>query len=210
MDSSPTRHTGITTSRPPARLPAAERRRQLLDVALETFGGKGYHQTSMNEVAEAAGVTKPVLYQHFSSKRALYLELLREVGVRLLDEVGKATAEASGPRQQVEAGFTAYFGWVASNRRGFEVLFAGDTRRDREFVREALRVESQVADAIAALIVVDGLAPEHQRLLAYGIVGIAETTCRHWLASDLDLAPEELAQRASQLAWAGLRGLRTD
>src|SRR5689334_22065445 len=162
-----------------SRLPAAERRRQLLDVALEAFGSKGYHQTSMNEVAEAAGVTKPVLYQHFRSKRALFLDLLREVGSRLRDEVGKATAEASGPRQQVEAGFTAYFTWVAANQGGFDILFAGETRRDHEFVREAMKVETQIADAIASLIIVEGLSPERRRLLAYGIVGIAETTCRH-------------------------------
>jgi AcrR family transcriptional regulator len=193
-----------------ARLPAAERRRQLLDVALEEFGSKGYHATSMNDVADAAGVTKPVLYQHFSSKRELFLELLREVGTRLRDEVAKATVEAAGPRQQVEAGFTAYFRWVAANRGGFDVLFAGETRRDGEFVREALLVETQIADAIASLIVVDGLAPERQRLLAYGIVGIAETTCRHWLGNDLELSPEELARQVAGLAWAGLRGLRPD
>ena len=91
------------------RLPAAERRGQLLDVALDVFGTAGFHHASMNDIAEAAGVTKPVLYQHFPSKRALYLELLRDVGGRLRDEVGKAVATADGPRQQVEAGFAAYF-----------------------------------------------------------------------------------------------------
>lgn len=191
-----------------SRLPAAERKRQLLDVALDEFGSKGYHQTSMNDVAEAAGVTKPVLYQHFRSKRALFLELLREVGSRLRDEVAKATVEAHGPRQQVEAGFCAYFRWMAANQGGFDVLFAGETRRDKEFVREAMKVETQIADAIATLIVVDGLSPDRRRLLAYGIVGIAETTCRHWLVSDLDLGPDDLAQQVSELAWAGLRGLR--
>ncbi len=191
-----------------SRLPAAERRRQLLDVALEQFGSKGFHHTSMNDVAEAAGVTKPVLYQHFSSKRSLYLELLREVGQRLRDQVAKATVEADGPRQQVEAGFGAYFTWVAGNRGGFEILFAGETRRDIEFVREAMAVETQIADAIASLIVVDGLSEERRRLLAYGIVGIAETTCRHWMVSDLDLGAKQLAAQVSELAWAGLRGLR--
>lgn len=191
-----------------ARLPAAERRRQLLDVALEVFGERGFHQTSMNDVAEAAGVTKPVLYQHFGSKRELFRELLRDVGDRLRDEVGKAVTAAESPRQQVELGFSAYFRWVATTRGGFDVLFTGETRRDPEFVAEALKVETEIADAVSSLIVVDGLDPERQRLLAYGIVGIAETTCRHWLADDLDLSPEEMGMQAAQLAWAGLRGLR--
>ena len=190
------------------RLPAAERRRQLLDVALEAFGRKGYHETSMNDVADAAGVTKPVLYQHFASKRELYLELLRDVAGRLRDDIAAAVARAGTPREQVELGFRAYFHWVAAHRGGFHVLFAGETRRDPEFVREALEAENQAADAIARLIVVDGLDPVRQRLLAYGIVGLAETTSRHWLAHDLDLTPDDLGAEVARLAWAGLRGLR--
>lgn len=199
-------------SRPPARqgtrLPAAERRRQLLDVSLDVFGRSGYHQTSMNDIADEAGVTKPVLYQHFSSKRELYLELLREVGDRMREAVGKGTAEATTPREQVEKGFIAYFRWVAEHRTGFDVLFTGDTRRDKDFMREVLRVETDIAGAIAALIVVPGLTEERRRLLAYGIVGIAETTCRHWLANDLELTPDDLGAQVATLAWAGLRGQR--
>lgn len=162
----------------------------------------------MNDVAEAAGVTKPVLYQHFESKRELFRELLRDVGDRLREEVGKAAVTAPAPREQVEQGFTAYFRWVSTHQGGFEVLFSGETRRDPEFAREARRVEAEMADTIAALIVVDGLPADRRRLLAYGIVGIAETTARHWIAADLDMDPEELADQVATLAWAGLRGLR--
>src|SRR5690242_1596805 len=73
------------------RLPAAARRRQLLDVALGEFAERGYSGVSMDQVAEAAGVTKPVLYQHFTSKRALYLELVADVADRLESAVVKAT-----------------------------------------------------------------------------------------------------------------------
>ena len=102
---------------PTTRLPAARRRQQLLDVALEVFAERGFHPTSMNDLAEAAGVTKPVLYQHFGSKRELYLELLEDVGTRLRDAIGKATSEAAGPREQVEQGFRAYFRFVADHQR---------------------------------------------------------------------------------------------
>lgn len=197
-----------TTSSGTPRLPAAERRQQLLEVALTVFGRGGFQRTSMNELAEAAGVTKPVLYQHFGSKRELYLEVLREVGGRLVADVAKAITAAGGPRQQVEAGFLAYFEWVARERHGFDVLFAGDTRRDPEFLTELGKVETEFAVAIADLIVVDGMTRERRQLLAYGIVGIAETTCRHWIAADLDLPAADLAQGVADLAWAGLRGLR--
>jgi hypothetical protein len=124
------------------------------------------------------------------------------------DAIAKATADAEGPRQQVEAGFTAYFQWVDANRQGFDILFAGETRRDREFANEALSVESQIANGIAEQIVVDGLSAERRMLLAYAIVGISETTCRHWLSNELDLSPGDLARQVADLAWAGLRGLR--
>src|SRR5947207_3675576 len=101
------------------RLPAPRRRRQLLDVAMEVFATNGFHRTSMSEVAEAAGVTKPVLYQHFGSKRELYLELLDDVGGRLMEEITKAVTGADGPRQQVHAGFRAYFHFVAHQRSAF-------------------------------------------------------------------------------------------
>src|SRR3546814_2421799 len=84
------------------RLPAARRRSQLLEVALEVFGERGFHTTSMNDVAVAAGVTKPVLYQHFRSKRDLYREVLTDVGALLLDEITKATAAATTPHRSEE------------------------------------------------------------------------------------------------------------
>lgn len=191
-----------------ARLPAAERRRQLLDVAIDVFADHGLHGASMNQVAKAAGVTKPVLYQHFRSKRELYREVLEDVGGRLESAIVKATADAAGPHQQVEAGFRTYFAWVAAERAAFMLLFGGTTRGDDAFVETAQRVEATIADAIAALIDVDGLDAMQRRVLAHGIVGIAESTSRHWVANNLPLDPDELAAQTAELAWAGLRGIR--
>ena len=137
------------------RLPAAERRDQLLAVALEVFASQGFHATSMNEIAGAAGVTKPVLYQHFPSKRDLYLELLRDVGDRLMAAIGKATAEAGTPHRQVERGFQAYFHFVAEERTSFVLLFGSGARRDEEFATAVRSVERTIADAIATLIDAD-------------------------------------------------------
>src|SRR5262245_51686136 len=115
------------------RLPAAARREQLLAVALEVFARQGFHATSMNDVAEAAGVTKPVLYQHFASKRELYLALLGEVGARLMEAITAATSQAASPRDQVTDGFAAYFRWVADDHAAFTLLFGSGARRDEEF-----------------------------------------------------------------------------
>ncbi len=199
-----------TTARPSTlRLPAAERRRQLLDVALHAFAERGFHGTSMNDVAEAAGVTKPVLYQHFASKKALYRELVDDLGAGLENAIVVAVAEAAGPRQQVEAGFRAYFRWATSQGAAFTVLFAERNRVDRELAAAVAKIESMMAGRIASLIQVDGLTEDQSHVLAFGVVGLAETTSRQWLG--LGLGPgvdaDTLAELVAQLAWSGLRGV---
>jgi AcrR family transcriptional regulator len=188
------------------RLPAHERRRQLLDTALEVFANEGFHATSMNDVADAAGVTKPVLYQHFASKRELYLELLEDVGTRLGQVIEDATLSAGGPHEQVEKGFAAYFRFVHHNRSAYQLLFGGGSRRDAEFAEAVRRVEDHLAESVAGLIQAD-IDPQHRRTLAYGLVGMAEGTSRFWVAEDLDLDPDVLARQVADLAWAGLRGV---
>src|SRR5581483_9781674 len=100
-----------TTTR---RLTAEQRRQQLFSVALELFARRGYRATTMDDIAESAGVTKPLVYQHFSSKRALYLELVNSIAQELVIAVREAVAQAKGPRQEVEMGFAAYFRMVIS------------------------------------------------------------------------------------------------
>lgn len=191
------------------RLPAAERREQLLHVAVGVFAEHGYHATSMNDVAEAAGVTKPVLYQHFSSKRELFVELLADIGDELRDTIAKATADAPGPRQQIEHGFRAYFRYVDENTASFRVLFGSGARRDPEFASFARNVEASIADAIAELIVVEGEPVAQRRMLAHSIVGMTEAASRYWLAHDREPDVDALAAQLSQLAWSGLRGVRS-
>jgi AcrR family transcriptional regulator len=197
------------TPAPGTRLPAHERRQQLLDVALETFANKGFHGTSMNEVAEAAGVTKPVLYQHFESKDALYNELVDEMGARLEEAIMKAVADADGPRQQVEAGFRAYFRWSIGQGAAFRVLFSDRNRSDPGLANAVARVESMVADRVASLIDIEGLSDDARHVLALGVVGIAESTSRHWLRLDLGDGSEAdaFADQVAELAWSGLRGI---
>jgi AcrR family transcriptional regulator len=190
----------------PVRLPARERRRQLLSVAVEEFGSGGYHDTSMNRLADAAGVTKPVLYQHFASKRDLYLELLRDIGGRLRDAIAEATGGAHGPHSQVEAGFAAYFRFFADDPPSFVVLFGDGARRDEEFATVAHEVEASLAETIAELITTETLDDDDRRLLAFGIVGLAEGSARYWVARGLDIDTSRLASRMADLVWYGLRG----
>lgn len=191
------------------RLPAEQRRTQLLSVAVEVFGERGFHATSMDEVAEAAGVTKPVLYQHFPSKRALYRELLDEVDAQLVARLVDATAGATSLRERVEAGFAAYFRFVAENRAAFRLLFGASVRNDPEFTVVAERAIDHIAALIADLIEIDAPAG-HRRVLAHAIVGMAEATSRRLTNDDAEDDPDRLAAWLSEMAWFGLRGVRAE
>src|SRR5437870_10172568 len=150
------------------RLPAEQRRRQLLDIALDIFAERGFHSTSMDDVALAAGVTKPVLYQHFPSKRALYRELLEDVGRRLMAEITAPTAPADSGRERVQNGMAAYFGFVTDNQPAFRLLFGASVRNDAEFAAMAEAVLEHMADAVAQMIDVD-VPAEQRAVLAHAI-----------------------------------------
>ncbi len=214
------------------RLTADARRRQLFEVALSLFAEHGYLATTMDDIAEAAGVTKPLVYQHFESKRALYLELMDVFSRELVTGIAKATASAQGPRQQVELGFAAYFELMVENEQAFRLLYGRDAPDDTELGAALRRVEETIAQAIDPLIDA-GLEPEHRLLLAHAVVGMAEGASRHWLEArrqqpedasgsdgsngsdgsdgshraagvDADEAAT-LAAQLADLAWAGLR-----
>lgn len=198
------------------RMPAAARRRQLLDVALETFASNGYHETSMEQIADAAGVTKPVLYQHFHSKQDLYQELLDTVGNDLLADVSARASAESNPYMRVLSGFRAYFQFVCHRSSAFQLLFGGGARLTDEFAESVRRLEEGIAGTIARFIDAD-IDDQHRDLLGYAIVGLGEVAGRRWMAlnadpdSDVDSLDndeaERLAVRMADLVWAGLRSL---
>lgn len=169
----------------------------------------------MEDIASAAGVTKPLLYQHFDSKRALFLEVLDDVVVRVVDALTKAARSASGPRQQVEAGFAAYFTFLVHNESAMRLLLDSAPPHDDELAAAVRRVDDTITGAIGPLIDAD-VDPEHRRLLAAAVVGMAEGATRDWLrtsagrpspvpGTSLDGEAERLARQLAELAWAGLR-----
>jgi AcrR family transcriptional regulator len=191
-------------------MPADQRRQQLFEVARERFAQQGFHATSMDEIAEAAGVTKPVLYQHFPSKRALYVELLEETGRQLLGTLAEATARAASPRDRVELGFRAFFRFAVGHRSAFLFLLGTSLRSDPEFARIVEEILDAAAETIAILIEIPA-TDEHRQMLANAIVGMAESVGRKALRDpDAVVDSDQLAQWIAELAWFGLRGVRTD
>ncbi|NNN20179.1 MAG: TetR/AcrR family transcriptional regulator [Acidimicrobiaceae bacterium] len=205
---------------PQSRLPAPERRKLLMHYALQCFSRSSYHTTSMDEIGAAAGVTKPVIYRHFSSKRQLYSDLIRDTGDELCLSIRSATDRAESLQQRVELGFEAYFRFACESRAGYELLFGSGPRRDPEFRDAVINIENEIADLVASKIEAD-IDETHRRFLALGVISLAEGTVRRWLATldPLEHPPLEpisydetdagiWAKRVTELAWAGLRGIR--
>jgi AcrR family transcriptional regulator len=202
---------------PTRRLTGEQRRQQLVTVASALFAERGFSSTTMDDVAEAAGVTKPLLYQHFSSKKALYLELVNEVADRILIAIAEATSQAAGPRSQVEEGLRAYFALVVEDPAAFKLLYDRDHGGDEELGTAVRQVERALVKAVDPLIDA-GLDPDHRRFLAAGLVGMAEGASIAWIDLDVELGSEQereieserLARRMSSMLWAGLRSVRAD
>jgi AcrR family transcriptional regulator len=198
------------STRVATRLPAARRQRQLLGVALRVFADRGFHDASMNDIAVEAGVTKPVLYQHFTSKRELFTELLTDVGRDLQDTITKAVASADGPREMVQKGFAAYFAYVDRHRDAFKLFYGGGLARDHEFADLVNQTERTIAGLVGSMIEIEGLSSSQRQVLGHGIVGMIEGASIHWLKSNSDADPATLAHQLADLAWRGLRGVTPD
>jgi AcrR family transcriptional regulator len=153
-----------------------------------------------------------VLYQHFPSKRSLYIELLTDTGDQLLHALTSATRNIDSGRERVEQGFLAYFRFVRDSRAGFRLLFSASIRTDPEFARVVENVVQAAADIISELIEIPA-SDDHRRVLANALVGMAESVGRH--TSDVSESgtgadAEDLARWISELAWFGLRGVRAE
>ncbi len=196
--------TEVDGRRNSTRLPAAERRRQILDVALEVFARSDYHDTSMNAIAREAGVTKPVLYQHFASKHELFELLLSETGDHLLRAIDSAVVDEE-PRLRVEAGFRAYFRFFEDRPAAFTVLYGSSLANNPEFRRDARRVRDTFAEYLSGLI---GNRDHDEALaLAAGINGLSEGMIRHWMHEGRTRPANEMAALAASLAWGGVESL---
>ncbi len=190
-----------------ARLPRDERRAQLLAAALEVFTAAGYHAAAMDEIADRANVSKPVLYQHFPSKLELYLAVLDVHIDSLVFAIQKAIASTPDNSSRVKATIDAYFGFIDSEGEAFRLLFESDMSVEPQ-VRERLnRMTYDCAAAVSAVISLDtGLPKEASMILAIGVIGSAQITARHWLDRDGKLNREQAANLVTSLIWRGISG----
>ncbi|MEU8799652.1 TetR/AcrR family transcriptional regulator [Spirillospora sp. NPDC048819] len=189
------------------RLPRLARRRQLLGAAQEVFVAQGYHAAAMDEIAERAGVSKPVLYQHFPGKLELYLALLDEHAEALVKIVRDALESTTDNKLRVQASMQAFYDFVAGDGEAYRLVFESDLRNVAPVRARVDRANQQCAEMIAQVIAEDTNAPaEEAHLLGMGLVGMAEVSARFWLSQHRAIPKDTAEKIIARLAWRGISG----
>lgn len=189
-----------------ARLPKSKRREQLMAIARSVFVEQGYHSASMEIIADTAGVSKPLLYQHFPSKLDLYLALL-DAGIDdLLDKSDASLRDITDNKMRVIATVQTYFEFVDDPQDAYRLVFESDLTNEPQVRARLERLEREVIKRIAAVIKEDtGLSESQATLLGAGLHGMAQVAATNWLR-DPTLPREDAAELVSLLSWRGISG----
>ena len=199
--------TSETKERPRSRMPRSARRAQLLESALDVFVAQGYHAAAMDDIAERAGVSKPVLYQHFPGKLDLYLALLDTACDQVIDGVREALASTDNNKERVATVTEAFYAYVDNAGGAFRLVFESDLISEPEVRARVDRVNRECAEAVAEVIADDtGFPTEASYLLAVALVGMSQVSARFWLDNESSISRSQATELIASLAWRGIRG----
>ena len=190
----------------PGRKPREQRRRELLDAARDVFIASGYHAASMDEIADHAGVSKPVLYQYFAGKLYLYLAVLDAACERLITGIDEGTALAESPHDRVQAIMHAYFAFVTDPIGDFHLIFSGDMGNEPAVRLRVQRLDDDLTNRISLMLSHGStLSAADTALVAAGLLGLAQRSASQWLSSRQPGEPVERAtDLVTRLAWHGI------
>jgi AcrR family transcriptional regulator len=204
----------VTPTGERTRLPRAERERQVLAAARALFAERGYGEVTMDDVAAAVGVTKPLLYIYFGNKERLYLACMEPAARELRDTVASAVAGAERPADALEPGVQAFFSFVDRDRDAWRVLFDETLPAGGEVARRVAEHRAEL-EAVVAELVVARLPGRRTRraaveveALSTALLGAAESLARWWLRTNA-LSAGEAAQLLIETVEPGLRARPT-
>ncbi|GAA4926998.1 TetR/AcrR family transcriptional regulator [Nonomuraea thailandensis] len=167
----------------------------------------GYHAAAMDEIAERAGVSKPVLYQHFPGKLELYLALLDLHVDDMVNRCREALASTHENKLRVQATFSAFFDFVSSQGEAFRLVFESDLRNVAPVRQRVERSLRECAEMVSELIQEDtGCTSDEAHLLGVGLVGMAEVSARYWVTTQGSIPKDAAEQLMARLAWRGISG----
>ncbi|MFE0591624.1 TetR/AcrR family transcriptional regulator [Micromonospora echinospora] len=196
-------------SSPPAfrRLPRAVREQQMLDAAVRAFSRRGFHAASMDEIAEDAGISKPMVYAYLGTKEELFIACLHREGTRMVEAIAGAAAPDLPADERLWRGLRAFFGFVGAHRDGWVVLYR-QARGEQPFAGELAVMRSRMVEVVAGML--DHALRAQGRevretdleVIAYALVGATESLA-DWLADHPEADPAKTATRMMNIAWLG-------
>jgi AcrR family transcriptional regulator len=204
----------VTGTAQRTRLPRAERERQVLAAARALFAERGYGAVTMDDVAAAVGVTKPLLYMYFGNKERLYLACMEPAAAELREAVVGAVAEAERPADALGLGVRAFFSFVDRDRDAWRVLFDETLPAGGEVSRRVAEHRERLEAVVAELVVARlpgrrrGRAVVEAQALSTALLGAAESLARWWLHTG-SLSAGEAAELLIETVEPGLRARTT-
>jgi AcrR family transcriptional regulator len=188
------------------RLPRAVREQQMLDAAVAVFSRRGYHGAGVDEIAEAAGISKPMVYAYLGTKEELFIACLYREGARLMEALVAATlADDLAPDEQLRRGLRAFFGFVATHRDGWIVLYQ-QARGQEQFAGVLAQMRERMVEIVSRMLA-RAAGPEVRdddvTTSAYAVVGAAEALA-DWVVNHPDEDPDRLATRLTNVVWLGI------
>ncbi|MFJ3495848.1 TetR/AcrR family transcriptional regulator [Streptomyces sp. NPDC086091] len=198
------------------RMPRAVREQQMLDAAVEIFGRRGYTAASMDEIAELAGVSKPLVYLYLNSKEDLFLACVRREARAVSEAVRAAVDPARPADRRLWDGLLAFFAHTGRHPHAWSVLHVQARTHGEVFAAEVAAYRAELVAFVAGLILVAARETGHDRPLpapdvtglAEALVGAAESLAT-WANTTDGVTPRRAAATLMNFAWAGLGGLLT-
>jgi len=196
----------------PKRLPRQQREQQMLDAAVEIFSERGFHGASMDDIAEHAGVSKPLLYLYLGSKEETFSACIARETDRLVETLGAATAASEkDPAGRLWHGLTAFFSYVAEHRSSWIVLYQQARTHNEAVAAQLNGVRQEIIGAVTDLVLeampLDGPDEQTRRrqatAIAYTLVGAADAMAE-WALTVPDEQPQTTARRLMSIVWVGL------
>jgi AcrR family transcriptional regulator len=190
-------------------MPAPLRREAILAAAEEVFAGNGYHGASLDDIAQTAGISKALIYEHFASKRELHASLINAHVEEIFRRLQANAAAGLPGEERLRGGIDAFLSFVEEHREAWRALFRDAA--DPEVGDVIERVQTQATAVIAALIAADPDAPHeseraiemHAALLSGAVQSLA-----NWWYDHQDVPRQRLVDRAMDFCWVGLDRLR--
>ncbi|HWF54206.1 MAG TPA: TetR/AcrR family transcriptional regulator [Solirubrobacteraceae bacterium] len=188
------------------RIPRADRERQLLDIAEDLFARHGYEAISIEDVARQAGITRPVVYDHFGSKEGLYLACVRRARNEFERSLVQAVADDPDPQERLLRGADAFFAILERDPRRWAILFGVQAPLQGDFGAALTELRRVTVARIAELLAGFAHDVDPQRLDAYAhaVSGAGEQLGRWWLAHP-EVPRAQVSAYLRDFAWQGLR-----